>query len=241
MIKSDRHHYFRSGSRKHNSDGAFISLLPPCKGSKITPASEEHSVLFLPARLARLKHKPTGLSSFLMESDAISPAIQKGNWGTQEATWLIQHHQESLGWSVKADSFESWAHSLAPSSSFQPDCIMNATVDALQTFFQKANICLFYPKCEMCSVLPHINWQSDVHGNLSSNPDNFFVSWILGTHLPHQARWKSLNPNLLLRAAAAIRYLENIRNRTNIDWFFPDLFSHYSAWVLSHLKTSLVK
>lgn len=79
MIKSDRHHYFRSSSRKHNSGGAFISLLPPCKGSKITPASEKHSVLFLPARLARLKHKPTGLSSFLMESDAISPAIQKGN------------------------------------------------------------------------------------------------------------------------------------------------------------------
>ena len=79
MIKSDRHHYFCSSSRKHNSDGAFISLLPPYKGPKITPESEKHNALFLPARLPRLNHKPTGLSSFLMESDDISPVIQKGN------------------------------------------------------------------------------------------------------------------------------------------------------------------
>lgn len=57
--------------------------------------------------------------------------------------------------------------------------------------------------CEMCSVFPCINWQSDVIVNLSSNPENIFVSWILGTYLPIQVWWESFNPNILLHAATA--------------------------------------
>lgn len=137
----------------------LLSSLPPlCKAPKITIESEKHNALFPPARLVRLNHKPTGMSSFLKEKDAICYEIQKGNWGIWEAIWVVQHHQESLGWSLQDDSYISWACTSATSLSFQTDCVISAT-DALQTVSQETNACLLYPKCEMHSLLPCITWE----------------------------------------------------------------------------------
>lgn len=95
-------------------------------------------------------------------------------------------------------------------------------------------------KCAHCfHVL--IDSQLDVIVNLSSNPENIFLSWILGTYLPLQVWWVlTLIFCCMLQLLLQLLVGEH-KKQDKYRLIFSDLFSHYSAWVLSNLKNSLTK